>query len=412
MRHLITPLLRHSLMPVIVVAQIALACAIICNTLFLLQQRLTPVLTPDGVSDPSHIIVAWQVAAKGSPWQTPRLLEVESALRSIPGVSATSVSGSVPMETLVQMNGNVLVDGSSSVNKANVAVYVGNHLLETLGLQLIAGRAFNLDEQAVRHQGAGIDDDGTTVITQALANRLFPKGDALGKVIRIGDAPDAARRIVVGIVRHLMRNALGQDNRENIDYSMLFPGLPGNWPLPVFTVRTLPAADLEQVRNAVKIVIERELGQEMVQGIAHYDTYQELRDAALAGPKAAAYLLTAVSIVVLIITLAGIFGMTTHWILQRTHQIGVRRALGARRIDIFRWLLIENALVVSAGVVLGMMMAFSINLWLMHHYELSRLPVAYLPFGVVILILLSQLAVLWPAIRATRISPALATRSV
>src|ERR1700753_2523422 len=105
MRHLVTPLLRHSLMPVIVAAQIALACAIVCNALFLLQQRMTPVLTPDGVSEPGHLIVAWQVAAKGQSWQPSRLLEVETALGSIPGVAATSVAGSIPMETLVQMNG-------------------------------------------------------------------------------------------------------------------------------------------------------------------------------------------------------------------------------------------------------------------------------------------------------------------
>jgi len=408
MRHLVTPLLRHSLMPVIVAAQIALACAIVCNALFLLQQRMTPVLTPDGVSEPGHLVVAWQVAAKGQSWQPSRLLEVETALRSIPGVAATSVAGSIPMETLVQMNGEALANG----NTANAAMYVGNHLLDALGLQMVAGRAFSSDEAAVQYQDSGINNDGPALITEALAHRLFPKGDALGKVIRIGSAPDAARRTVVGIVRHLMRNELGQDNRENIDYSMLFPGLPGNWPLPVFVVRAQSTANPEQVRHAVKAIIERELGQEMVRGVAHYDTYEDLRDRALAGPRAAIYLLTAVSTVVLVITLAGIVGLTTYWVQQRTRQIGVRRALGARKIDILHWLLIENVLIVSVGVVLGMLLAYSINLWLMSHYELSRLPLTYLPLGAIVLLLLSQLAVLWPAIRATRVSPSVATRSI
>ncbi len=408
MRHLVAPLLRHCLMPLIVVAQIALACAIVCNALFLLQQRLTPVLTPDGVSEPDSIVVAWQIAAKARTWQPPRLLEVESALRAIPGVSATSVSGSTPMQALVQMNGDVLADGGASGSTASAAMYVGNHLLDTLGLQVIAGRTFSPDEEAMQYQDSGIGDNGPTIITRALADRLFPRGDALGKVIRIG----TARRTVVGVVRHLMRNGLAQDNREDIDYSMLFPGLPGNWPLPFFMVRTKPNANLEQVRHAVKVVIERELGQEMVQGVAHYDTYRELRDSALAGPKAAVYLLAAVSTVVLVITLAGVIGLTTYWVQQRTRQIGVRRALGARRSDILRWLLSENALVTSTGVVLGMLLAYSINLWLMHHYELSRLPATYMPYGAAVLVLLSQLAVIWPAIRATRVSPAVATRSI
>lgn len=97
---------------------------------------------------------------------------------------------------------------------------------------------------------------------------------------------------------------------------------------------------------------------------------------------------------------------------SRVLLAGGNRALGARKIDILRWLLIENALVVSTGVVLGMMLAYSINLWLMRHYELSRLPATYLPLGAVVLMLLSQLAVLWPAIRATRVSPAVATHSI
>jgi len=412
MRHLVTPLLRHSLMPMIVIAQIALACAIVCNALFLLQQRLTPILTPDGVSDPSRIVVAWQVAAKARAWAPPRLLEVQSALRSIPGVSATSVSGSMPMEAVVQMNGDVLADGRSGGSVANAAMYVGNHLLDTLGLQVIAGRSFTADEEALQYLDSGINSDGPAVITRALADRLFPQGDALGKVIRIGTAPDAARRTVVGIVRHLMRNGLSQDNRADIDYSMVFPGLPGNWPLPFFAVRAKPGAEPDQVRHAVKSVIERELGSGMVQGVARYDTYSELRDNMLSAPRAAVYLLAAVSTVVLVITLAGVVGLTTYWVQQRTRQIGVRRALGARRFDILHWLLTENALVASTGVALGMLLAYSINAWLMHHYELARLPASYLPYGAVVLLVLNQLAVLWPAIRASRVSPAVATRSI
>lgn len=57
-------------------------------------------------------------------------------------------------------------------------------------------------------------------------------------------------------------------------------------------------------------------------------------------------------------------------------------------------------------------MAYSVNLWLMSHYELSRLPLSYLPLGALVLLLLSQLTVLWPAVRATRVSPSVATRSI
>jgi putative ABC transport system permease protein len=97
---------------------------------------------------------------------------------------------------------------------------------------------------------------------------------------------------------------------------------------------------------------------------------------------------------------------------QRTRSIGVRRALGARRSDVLRELLIENLVVVGIGVVAGLIAAYGINLWLMRHYELLRLPVIYLPVGAALLVGLGQLAVLAPARRASRIPPIVATRAL
>ena len=90
----------------------------------------------------------------------------------------------------------------------------------------------------------------------------------------------------------------------------------------------------------------------------------------------------------------------------------VRRALGATRGQILRYFQTENFIIVTAGVVLGMMLAYGINQWLMGKYELPRLPWFYLPIGAVTLWLLGQMAVLWPALRAASTPPATATRSV
>jgi putative ABC transport system permease protein len=96
---------------------------------------------------------------------------------------------------------------------------------------------------------------------------------------------------------------------------------------------------------------------------------------------------------------------------QRRKQIGVRRALGATRRDILRYFQTENFLIVSIGVMLGMALAYGLNIWLMLSYELPRLPVYYLPVGVLALWLLGQLAVLAPALRAASVPPVVATRN-
>jgi putative ABC transport system permease protein len=125
-----------------------------------------------------------------------------------------------------------------------------------------------------------------------------------------------------------------------------------------------------------------------------------------------AYLLVGVSLGLLLITALGVFGLASFWVQQRTRTIGIRRALGATRANIVRYFQVENFVLATLGIVLGMVLAYAINLWLMHKYHVPRLPAAYLPIGAASLWALGQVAVLVPALRASRISPALATRSV
>ena len=411
MRHILKPLLRHPLMPLLVLLQVAIACAIACNALFLLQQKLAPLLADDGIGQPDRLVMVTGVVARGQPWSSARLLGVQQALQALPGVGAASVASSLPMQTAANFNGNV-VAAETHVG-AGVAVYIGSDLVDALGLRLVAGRNFSMEEQTLQYHGVGISDSGPAIITRALAQRLFPKGDALGKVIRIGTDADAGSRTVVGVVAHLMRNDFGAGNDASLDYTMLFPGVPGNWPLPMFAVRVAPGADVARVRKAVADAIQSELGADMMTGMKpSVQMYAGLRDHAMAQSRAAVWLLAGVSVVVLIVTLAGIMGLTSYWVQQRTRQIGIRRALGARRYHILHELQLENLLVVGAGVLLGLLAAFAINLWLMRHYELTRLPWSYLPYGAVLMLLLGQLAVLSPALRASRVPPVVATRSV
>jgi putative ABC transport system permease protein len=127
--------------------------------------------------------------------------------------------------------------------------------------------------------------------------------------------------------------------------------------------------------------------------------------------RAMAWLLVAVAVALLVVTALGIIGLASFWVAQRTRQIGVRRALGATRGQILRYFQTENFLLATVGIVLGMALAFAINQLLMSKYELPRLPLMYLPIGALLLWLLGQIAVFWPARRAAAVPPAIATRS-
>lgn len=408
MRHIVKPLLRRPLMPLLVILQVALACAIACNALFLLQQKVAPLVAPDGIGDAGRLVFLHQFTARGTPWPAARLRQVEADLRAVPGVAAVSYAASIPMVDSLNMNANV--QGATDIRTTNANVYIGDNLVNALQLRLVAGRNFTPEEEGVRlDTGMGFHRAGPAIVTRTLADRLYPDGAALGQLIRYQDSPGGARTIV-GIVQHLMRNDLGHANL--LDDSILFPGVANHWSRPLFAVR-LTTSHADGACTSLLTMLKRDLGADMLPGFPpQCDTYSTVRDGMLAPSRAAVWLLSGVTLIVLIVTLTGIMGMTGYWVQQRTRSIGVRRALGAQRSDVLRELLAENLIVVGVGVVIGLLAAYGINLWLMQHYELLRLPVLYLPVGAALLLALGQLAVLAPARRASNISPIVATRAL
>ena len=127
--------------------------------------------------------------------------------------------------------------------------------------------------------------------------------------------------------------------------------------------------------------------------------------------RAISWMLIAVTVLLLLVTASGIVGMATLWVNQRRKQIGVRRALGARRLDVLRYFITENFIITTGGVVAGLVLAVALNQLLVSQLELSKLPIGYLATGSVVLWLIGVLAVYGPAWRASNISPAIATRS-
>jgi putative ABC transport system permease protein len=122
-------------------------------------------------------------------------------------------------------------------------------------------------------------------------------------------------------------------------------------------------------------------------------------------------MLITVSALLLLITASGIVGMASLWVTQRRKQIGVRRALGARRVDILRYFITENILITSVGVTAGVLLALGLNQLLVSKLEMARLPAGYMLAGAAVFWALGIIAVYGPAWRAASISPAMATRS-
>ena len=408
-RPILSTLMRHKAAAALIVVEIALTCAIICNALFMISDRLSQVREVSGIAEEELVRV--QISGIGSDTdQVARTRTDLASLRAIPGVKDATVLNQVPFVNS-SWNSGVRLQQEQQQSTLNATTYMAEaQFIETLGLKLVAGRDFNADEyREASDLLERTTEDGNipaTIITRSLADKLFPGEDAIGKAFYSwGDAPIR----VVGVVEHLVRPG-GMGGPAEREYAMVFPlrphyNLGGN-----YVIRTDPDRRTE-VLAAAKAVLQANGADRIIQE-ENSKTFEQLRREYYQAPRAMAWLLGIVCVALLLVTALGIIGLASFWVQQRTKQIGVRRALGATRGQILRYFQTENFLLASIGIALGMLLAFAINQLLMGRYEMARLPLYYLPAGAVLLWTLGQLAVYAPARRAASVPPAVATRSV
>ena len=408
-RPILSTLMRHKTAAALIVVEIALTCAIICNALFMISDRLSQVREVSGIAEEELVRV--QISGIGSDAdQVARTRTDLASLRAIPGVKDATVLNQVPFVNS-SWNSGVRLQQEQQQSTLTATTYMAeDQFIETLGLTLVAGRDFNADEyREASDLLERTTEDGNipaTIITRSLADKLFPGEDAIGKTFYSwGDAPIR----VVGVVEHLVRPG-GMGGPAEREYAMVFPlrphyNLGGN-----YVIRTDPDRRTE-VLAAAKAVLQANGADRIIQE-ENSKTFEQLRREYYQAPRAMAWLLGIVCVALLLVTALGIIGLASFWVQQRTKQIGVRRALGATRGQILRYFQTENFLLASIGIALGMLLAFAINQLLMGRYEMARLPLYYLPAGAVLLWTLGQLAVYAPARRAASVPPAVATRSV
>ncbi len=404
-RPILSTLTRHKSAVFILVLEVALTCAILCNAVNLVRLRINAINSPLGIDEAS--LSQLRISGIGTDANALALSRTDKeGIRAIPGVESVSLINQTPLQNGSWNSSFAAKPDERGSRDNNATLYIGDDdMVRTLGTHIIRGRNFNPEEylDVPDRAAASAAIPRALIITEAFAKRMFPDSEALGKSLYLDQTPIP----IVGIVDRLQRP--GRDpSLESAQYSVLIPFRQPFTQSP-YIIRTKPGVNQGEVLKSAVAVLQKN-DSHRING--SQKTFAELRGDYYAQPKAMIWLLSAVTLVLLMVTAFGIVGLASFWVQQRTKQIGVRRALGATRGDILRYFQTENFLIVSGGVILGMTLAFGINQLLMAKYELPRLPWIYLPVGAVVLWLLGQLAVLWPALRAASIPPATATRSV
>ncbi len=406
-RPILSTLMRHKTAAALIVLQVALTCAIISNAFFMIGERVAQMRQPSGIAEDELLRI--QIIPVGGGTDSAAQTRSDLALlQGLAGVKAATTTNQVPFVNS-SWNSSVNLQPQQEQPTLNATNYMASDgFLDTFGLSLVAGRNFTPDEYISFEDyasAAGGARVSSLIVTRALGERLFPGENPVDKLVYVwGDNPIR----IVGVVDRLVRPG-SQGGPTATGYSMIAP-IRATYEIGgQYVIRTSP--ELRQEVMAAAIDALRGNGPPRIIIDENTKTFSELRREFYQQQRSMAWLLGIVCVALLLVTALGIVGLASFWVQQRTKQIGVRRALGATRGQILRYFQLENFILASIGIVLGMLLAYAINQFLMERYELARLPLAYLPVGALALWLLGQLAVLGPARRAANVPPAIATRS-
>ncbi len=405
---ILAALRRHKAGTILIALQIALTLAIVCNALFIIQQRLSRLQRPTGVAEAGLFAIENHWADKSSLQHIDAQMQADLiALRRLSSVQDATAVNSYPLRGSGWSADATMTPEQDRPSASVSRYFVDDHTLSTFGVRLIAGRNFRTDEIGSQPAHTSVQPP-VVIITKDLAAQLFPNQSPLGKRIHVamhGTIPST----VVGVTDTLQSHTPRSWSTNTGYNAVLIPAR-----LPAESSTYLIRAKPGQLALAMRDAPQSLFAQSRMRIIDPKDgvlTFAQVRSRAYESDRGMAILMGIICVVLLAITAAGIVGLTSFWVGQRRRQIGVRRALGATRNDIVGYFLTENLLISVGGVVVGTMLALGINLWMMVRFEMARLSLVFVLDGVIALLVLGQLASLAPALRASRVSPVEATRA-
>jgi putative ABC transport system permease protein len=403
-RPILSSLLRSKTGAILIAAQIALTLAIIANALYIVKDRVDRSNRPSGVDEANTFFLVFNAIEKIPDLEAMQKRDVE-VLQAIPGIIDASLINQYPMTQSGW--GLSLTTTPQDLNSGrNGALYaVPGPLEKPLGVRIIEGRDFTPDDVRTYDPEKDRVSADSVIVTHAMARGLWPDATSyVGREVSLGSGPDAEMMRVVGVVERLMTPwAQSSDNA----YSSFVLPVRELAPQAGYVVRTQPGQRDRVMRDAEDALAKLRDDRVLISNRSG----DEIRERRYQGARSIANMLLAVTVGLLVVTGSGIVGLASLWVTQRRKQIGVRRALGARKVDILRYFLVENTMITTVGIMLGVALALALNQLLVSTLELPRLPLAYLGYGMLTLWALGILAVYGPAWRAAAVAPATAKRS-
>jgi putative ABC transport system permease protein len=342
-----------------------------------------------------------------------RLLE---NIHTLPGVESAAAASGLPLGN----NGwqtSFLIDGQPppplDQTPLMEACLVTPDYFKAMNIPVLRGRVFTDRDDRSHLAGRDLsklaEDDraaaGVTsiVIDEEFARRYWPNEDPVGKRVQLGRAADAPKLEVLGVVGRVKMESLNQ-NSDRVQGYFAFNQMP----LDDMTVIIKGASDpnllISSARNAVKEI-------DPDQPIYSPRTMGEIRAESVQGERLTLTLLSLFAGIALVLAIVGIYGVMSYSVTQRTHEIGIRLAIGARPLDVFKMILGQGMKLALIGVGLGLVGAFIVTRF-MATMLFGVEPTDATTFGAItaILIAVALLACYLPGRRATKVEPTISLR--
>jgi len=413
-RPIVSSILRNRTGPILICLQIAFTLALVVNSIFIIQLQMEKIAKPLGTDIDNTAI--FNVALVDPLDDMEAFIKNDlDEIRRIPGVIDATILGQ-PMHA-----GGGMGNGYRPVSEVNddriqgVAVNdVDEHGLDALGIELLYGRNFRADEILYPVPNASVGPAAVILVTESLAQVFFPDNhiaDIVGKVVYLGDT-DTTPIEIIGIMSDVAAHWINRDSEfaEEAAYHTMLRPLVQTWNGEghYYVFRTEPGAQDRLMAAVTDKLYEIDPDRLFWEPTTQAELVRRTQE----GNRAIATILGVISVLMVLITAFGIVGLASFTVNQRTRQIGTRRALGAKKRDILRYFLLENLILTTIGVALGSALAYGIHLFLFSIMHIPKMSFALIPVGVVVLYVLGFVAVIGPAVRATAVTPAVASRTV
>ena len=385
-------LIRHAL----VVAEVALALVLLVSAglLMVSLQRLFTI--PAGFNASNLLTLRVQTSKRLDTQATQRsFTQSLNAVRQVPGVTAVELTSQLPLSGDVDQYGVHFENDDPRLSYSSFRYAVSPGYFEMMEIPLQRGRRLDIHDVA--------EAPLATVISESLAKHRFGNQDPIGQRVRLGPS-DGPWHTIVGVVGDVKQTSLAASDLE------AFYTTPEQWSFGDNTMSLVIRA-VGNTANLTPAIRQAIWSVNKDQPILQVAMMNDLLAASEAQRRFALILFETFGLVALALAAAGIYGVLSYTVTERTREIGVRLALGAQRRNVLSLIVRHGLKLTLTGIGLGVLMALAVTRLLTNLlYDVSAKDPSIFGGVALVLIVVALLACYWPARRATRIDPLIALR--